>query len=301
VPKTDFRVLVADDSPDDLFVLTRAIHSAAPRFRVVCEVRDGDEVIKYLTGHGIYGDRERFPLPDLLILDWRMPRRDGPDTLRWLRSHPRPEMKVAVLADSSGLASHGEARELGAHFFISKAKGYDTLLSALRNLERECLGGTAGPAARPDAPRLGRYTVLVVDDSTDDRFFLRRSMQENSRLTIVGEVCNGDDAIAYLNGDGVFADREQFPMPDLMLLDLKMPGRDGHDVLEWLRKQTFPCPAVVVLTSSIRPEDLARSLELGADAYHVKTADPAHQTALVRELEHLLDNKTRNAQPARGS
>jgi CheY-like chemotaxis protein len=285
--------LVADDSPDDLFLLTRAIQNAAPRFRVVCEVRDGDEVIEYLTGHGIYADRRKFPLPDLLILDWRMPRRDGPDTLRWLQGHPLPEMKVAVLADSSGPAPHGEARRLGAQFFISKAKGYETLLSALRNLERECLAGGTIPGNREDPPPRQRYTVLVVDDSKDDRFFLRRSIQDNSRLTIVGEVCNGDDAIAYLNGDGVFTDREQFPMPDLMLLDLKMPGRDGHEVLLWLRNQTFTPPAVVVLTSSIRPQDIARSLELGADAYHVKTTEPAQQVALVRELELLLDGKPR--------
>jgi CheY-like chemotaxis protein len=295
VPTADFRVLVADDSPDDLFLLTRAIQSAAPRFRVVCEVRDGDEVVEYLTGHGIYGDRQKFPLPDLLILDWRMPRRDGPDTLRWLQGHPLPGMKVAVLADSSGPAPHGEARRLGAQFFISKAKGYDTLLSALRNLERDYLAGAADPGNRVDPSSRQRYTVLVVDDSEDDRFFLRRSMREDCRLTIVGEVCNGDDAIAYLNGDGVFADREVFPMPDLMLLDLKMPGRNGHDVLQWLQGQTFAPPAVVVLTSSILPEDLARSLELGADAYHVKTAELAEQAALVRELERLLDKKPRRA------
>jgi CheY-like chemotaxis protein len=298
VSKTDFRVLVADDSADDLFLLTRAIQSAAPRFRVVGEVRDGDEVIEYLTGQGIYGDREKFPTPDLLILDWHMPRRDGPDTLRWLRGHPLPEMKVAVLADSSGPAPHGEARKLGAEFFISKARGYDTLLSALRNLERECLAGAADPIARPDAPSQRRYTVLVVDDCEDDRFFLRRSMRNDCRLTIVGEVCNGDDAIAYLNGDGIFGDREQFPVPDLMLLDLKMPRKDGHEVLEWLRNQTFPRPTVVVLTSSILPKDIARSLELGADAYHVKTAEPAQQVALVRELERLLDKKPRRGQAA---
>jgi CheY-like chemotaxis protein len=137
------------------------------------------------------------------------------------------------------------------------------------------------------------YTVLVADDSEDDRFFLRQAIRGNSRLTIVGEVCNGEDAIAYLSGQNVFSDREKFPFPDLMLLDLKMSRKNGHEVLEWLKGQSFRRPVVVVLTNSILPEDLARSLELGADAYHVKTAGRAEQAALVRELEHLLDKQPR--------
>jgi CheY-like chemotaxis protein len=135
------------------------------------------------------------------------------------------------------------------------------------------------------------YAVLVVDDSDDDRFFLRRAIRSSSRLTIVGEVCNGDDAVAYLGGTSIFGDREKFPLPDLMLLDLKMPRRNGHEVLEWLRAQSFPRPAVVVLTNSILPADLARSLELGADAYHVKTNERSEQVALVRELEEMLDKR----------
>ena len=136
-----------------------------------------------------------------------------------------------------------------------------------------------------------RYTVLVVDDSADDRFFLRRSIGEDSRLSIIHELGDGEEALAYLSGDGKFADREVFPVPDLMLLDLKMPKKSGHEVLEWLAEQDMSRPVVVVLTNSIRPEDLTRSLDLGAAAFHVKTNETEVEPALIRALESLLDQR----------
>ena len=135
------------------------------------------------------------------------------------------------------------------------------------------------------------FNVLVVDDSDDDRFFLRRAIHGNSRLTIVAEVCNGEDAISYLDGDGVFGDREKFPMPDLMLLDLKMPRKSGQEVLEWMRTQSLDDMVVVVLSGSVLPEDAARCRDLGADAYKIKTTVEEEQSLMVEELEDMLDRK----------
>ena len=137
------------------------------------------------------------------------------------------------------------------------------------------------------------YRVLVVDDSDDDRFFLRRSIQTDSRLTIVAEVCNGEDAIAYLSGKTVFGDREKFPFPDLMLLDLKMPRKNGYEVLQWLRTQKFEQLVVVVLSGSTLPEDAAKCRVLGADDYKMKTAREEERNTLVREIESLVDKKRR--------
>ncbi len=136
-----------------------------------------------------------------------------------------------------------------------------------------------------------RYTVLVVDDSHDDRFILRRSIGVDGRLEIIGELENGEDAVAYLGGKGKFADRGSFPLPDLLLLDLKMPRKNGHEVLEWLRSREMSEPVVVVLTNSIMPEDLQRSLALGAAAYHVKTAERGQHHAFIQALEQLLDER----------
>jgi len=135
------------------------------------------------------------------------------------------------------------------------------------------------------------YRILVVDDSQDDLFFLRKVIRRNPRFIIVGEVCNGDDAIAYLSGQGVFSDRGQFPFPDTMLLDLKMPRKSGFEVLEWLQEQSFDRLTVVVLSGSNLPEDISKALKLGADAYKTKTNDEKEQVLLLRDLEELLDRR----------
>ena len=98
------------------------------------------------------------------------------------------------------------------------------------------------------------YTLLVVDDSAGDRFFLRRSLGDDSRLCIIHELGDGEEAVAYLSGEGRFADRAAFPLPDLMLLDLKMPKKSGHEVLAWMRERELSQPIVVVLTNCTKVE-----------------------------------------------
>jgi CheY-like chemotaxis protein len=134
-----------------------------------------------------------------------------------------------------------------------------------------------------------RFTVLLVDDSEDDRFFMRRALCNNPRLFVVGEACDGEDAIAYLSGQAVFSDREKHPFPDVLLLDLKMPRKTGYEVLQWLQTQAFSDLRVIVVSGSALPEDVARSLALGADAYHKKPALKQEQEAIVCEIESLLD------------
>lgn len=142
-----------------------------------------------------------------------------------------------------------------------------------------------------------RYSVLVVDDSEDDRLFLRMAILRNPRLTIVGEVGDGEAAIDYLEGRAGFEDREKHPFPDLMLLDLKMPRKTGHEVLEWLQTRRFGKLVVVVISGSFLPQDVNRSMALGANAYYKKSAGREEQEAMVREISLLLD---KSANPSQG-
>ena len=133
------------------------------------------------------------------------------------------------------------------------------------------------------------YSVLLVDDSEDDRMFLRRAISRNPRLALVGEVCDGEAAIAYLEGRDAFKDREKHPFPDVMFLDLKMPRMTGHEVLEWLKTREFGKLVVVVISGSFLPQDINRSMALGANAYFKKTALKDEQEAMVRDITLLLD------------
>jgi CheY-like chemotaxis protein len=94
---------------------------------------------------------------------------------------------------------------------------------------------------------------------------------------------DGDQAIAYLNGAGAFTDRKEYPFPDLVLLDLKMPRLDGFEVLEWIRSNplTMSLPVVVLAGSSFRA-DIRRALELGANSYAAKPGK-------FEELQVLID------------
>ncbi len=147
----------------------------------------------------------------------------------------------------------------------------------------------SGPASNT-MTRLNKekYGVLVVDDSEDDRHFMRLLLRNNPRLKIIGEARDGEEAISYLSGIDAFADRTKFPFPDVVLLDLKMPKRTGFEVLEWVQTQPFKDLVVIVVSGSVLPQDAARSLELGAAAYHDKSAFMGQQEAMFREIEGFL-------------
>src|SRR5574341_1490008 len=94
------------------------------------------------------------------------------------------------------------------------------------------------------------FKVLIADDSTDELRFLKRGLEQCPELALVAAVENGQAAIDYLGGNGGYADRERFPVPDLLLLDLNMPLVDGFGVLQWLQQRPVAGLQVVVLSNS---------------------------------------------------
>jgi CheY-like chemotaxis protein len=117
-------------------------------------------------------------------------------------------------------------------------------------------------------------TILVVEDNPTDVMLIRRAFAKakvGNPLQVVG---HGDAAVDYLAGRGEYADRAQFPLPALILLDLKLPRRSGLEVLDWLRDQDVlrRIPAVV-LTSSSQSRDVNRAYDLGANSYLVKPVE----------------------------
>jgi CheY-like chemotaxis protein len=135
------------------------------------------------------------------------------------------------------------------------------------------------------------YFVLVADDSDADRYLLKSAMHQAPRLQIIGEVADGVETIAFLKGHGNFRDREKYPLPDLLLLDLKMPLQDGFEVLEWLQTQPRRNLTVVVLTDSMQPEHIKRALDLGADLFQVKPRTNHDREAMILALEQYLTQR----------
>ena len=127
--------------------------------------------------------------------------------------------------------------------------------------------------------------ILVAEDDPDDVLLLKRAFRKANVSNPIRVVNDGEAAIAYLDGVGDFGDRDDHPLPALLLLDLKMPRRSGFEVLEWIRSQPgLRRLRVVILTSSRQPGDVDRAHELGANSYLVKPPAFDDLVAMVREL-----------------
>lgn len=134
-----------------------------------------------------------------------------------------------------------------------------------------------------------KFTILLAEDSSDDRLFIRRSLEKSDRFTVVGEVSDGQEAIEYLKGEGPFADRSRHPLPDILFLDLKMPRKSGFDVLQWLQEKRDHRMLVFVMSGSRLPTDVDKSQRLGADGYFKKSSDKWEQLETIRVVTQIAE------------
>lgn len=115
--------------------------------------------------------------------------------------------------------------------------------------------------------------VLYAEDDENDAFFMQRAFGKMGRSGDLRIVHDGQEAKDYLMGTAAFASRGEFPIPRLLMLDIKMPLGNGLEVLQWVRQQPkFKALVVVMLTSSIQPADIAFCVANGANAYLAKSS-----------------------------
>ena len=127
--------------------------------------------------------------------------------------------------------------------------------------------------------------ILYAEDEENDVFFLDLAFQDLGSPHTLKSVPDGAQAIDYLAGTGIFADRASYPLPAFVILDLNMPKKTGLEVLEWIRLQPqFKSLPVVMLTSSLRQEDMDRARELGVDDYLLKVSHPWQLSEMVKAL-----------------
>jgi CheY-like chemotaxis protein len=133
---------------------------------------------------------------------------------------------------------------------------------------------------------------LLVEDSEVDRWFAGRALQSLADVEF-NFAKDGQQAIDYLLGRGEFSDRTQFPLPDIILLDLKMPHVSGFDFLRWRREkapETLSGIPVVVLSGSDMDQDVSEAFTLGASRYMVKTSDLQLSRRRLEALAELYRN-----------
>jgi CheY-like chemotaxis protein len=127
--------------------------------------------------------------------------------------------------------------------------------------------------------------LLVAEDQPDDVFLLRLALQKATLKITLFEVRDGQEAVDYLAGEGPYADRQTYPLPNLFLLDLKMPRMNGFDVLAWLEgRPDFDQLPIVVLSSSNLEQDVQMAKEFGVDDFRVKPVGIENLVRLLQEL-----------------
>jgi CheY-like chemotaxis protein len=131
------------------------------------------------------------------------------------------------------------------------------------------------------------FTVLLVEDDLNDIFLVKRAFKMAHLRNPLQVVTDGQEAINYLKGESKYSDRQAFPLPKLIVMDIKMPRRSGFDVLQWVKGNggTLRRIPIVIVSSSDNPSDINRAYELGANAYMVKPVN-------FKAVEHLFESIT---------
>jgi CheY-like chemotaxis protein len=141
--------------------------------------------------------------------------------------------------------------------------------------------------------------ILLAEDDPNDTLLIKRAFQKASLGDVLKTVADGEQAIEYLRGTNAYSDRAHYPLPFLVLLDLKMPCTDGFEVLQWIRSQPdFKRLLVVVLTSSNLQADVDRAYELGANSYLVKPVEFSQMVNMIQRFEAYWAELNRFPTPA---
>jgi CheY-like chemotaxis protein len=135
------------------------------------------------------------------------------------------------------------------------------------------------------------FIILLVEDNDDDVFAMKRALKAAKILNPLQLATDGQKAIDYLSGAGEYANRERFPLPFIVFLDLKLPYVHGFEVLSWLQNNPQLEIAVIVLTSSAETRDHEKSYKLGARSYLIKPPTPEGLRDVFDSLQSYWQTK----------
>ena len=134
--------------------------------------------------------------------------------------------------------------------------------------------------------KLTDFTLMLVEDDANDVALFQRAFAKSGLVNPVRVLRDGEEAVLYLQGSGPYADRALYPLPSLILLDLKMPRKNGLEVMAWMREQPEPIRGVpvVMLTSSEERSDIRQAHALGARSYLVKPVAPKDLLDMLKSI-----------------
>jgi two-component system response regulator len=127
--------------------------------------------------------------------------------------------------------------------------------------------------------------ILLVEDEENDVFFMQEALKKAGVLNPIRVASDGQQAIDYFKGAGKFANRQEFPLPCLVMLDLKLPYVMGLDVLKWIRQQPEVSAIVIILSSSKAEADISAAYRLGANAYLFKPTDTSRLQVIAKSIK----------------
>ena len=164
---------------------------------------------------------------------------------------------------------------MGAGSYYTKPVDFTKLVGVAKDISRRWL------THRRD------HWLLIVDDDDADRFMLQRAFEKLKVGYRTHALKNGGEALALIKGEGIYADRKQYPFPSFILTDLKMPGGDGFEVLSYLKEhpQILVVP-VVMLSGSDDPDDVRQAYLLGASSFIVKPHGINALEGIVQKLHY---------------
>ena len=128
--------------------------------------------------------------------------------------------------------------------------------------------------------------ILLAEDNDDHVTLILRAFRKGALINPIFVVKDGEEVVQYLRGVGKFENRDEYPLPSLLLLDLRMPKMDGFEVMEWIRQHQFFNPLrIVVLTTSEDMRDVNRAYQLGANSFLVKPLDLSGFAAIADAIQ----------------
>ncbi|MBN1796510.1 MAG: response regulator [Sedimentisphaerales bacterium] len=300
-------VLLVEDDPGDQKLIKYAL-SHQPLNNSLKVVGTGEEALEYLEA-GNNGDEEK-PRPDLILLDLNMPGMGGKEFLRRMKADPKScDIPVVIVSTSNSESDIEDTYKLHAAGYIQKSPSPDELRRIIRKLthywfatslmvkrkyqpqidERERIQQQNDISEQTSKEReqlMNEYkaaTILLVEDDPGDRKLIKKSLNNNRIINDLHTCSNAEEAIEYLQKS--FASDPECPMPDLVLLDLNMPGMGGKEFLRSIKeKECTEAIPVVILTTSDSDKDILESYRLQAAGYIKKPVSLPEFQRVVSEL-----------------